>query len=344
MELRKLGHSGLQVSALAFGTLTFGGQADHATHIGSTNVEEARRLIDICLDYGVNLFDTADVYSQGRAEEILGQALEGKRDQVLIATKVFGRMGTEANDVGLSRHHLIRACENSLRRLRTDYIDLYQAHGYDAMTPLEETLRAYEDLIRAGKVRYIGCSNFSAWQLMKALHVSDQLNVTRFICQQVYYSLVGRELEHELIPLSLDQNIGILVWGPLAQGFLTGKFRRGTQNTSQSRYAHHAEPPLSLPEAQAYEIVEHLVRIAESRGVSVSQVALNWVLQKQGVSSVVFGARTIEQLQDNLKASTWCLSTEEMKILNDASAHVIPYPYWHQRKYAAERNPPLKHE
>jgi aryl-alcohol dehydrogenase-like predicted oxidoreductase len=339
MEMRFLGGTGLKVSTLAFGTVTFGGQGEQATQVGNIEATEARQVIDVCIEHGVNLFDTADVYAQGRSEEVLGKALEGKRHDVLIATKVFGRTGKDSNDVGLTRHHIQRACEASLRRLNTDYIDLYQSHGFDSLTPLEETLAAYDDLIRAGKVRYIGCSNYSAWHLMKALSISERHNYARYVSHQAYYSLIGRELENELIPLSLDQNVGILVWGPLAQGFLTGKFRRGADTPTVSRYAHNAEPPLNMPENQAYDIVDRLIAIAQERNVSVTQVAINWVQQKPGVSSILFGARTMEQLRDNLNAATWQLSAEEMLLLDEVSKMPMPYPYWHQQKHGLERNP-----
>ena len=339
MEMRLLGNSGLKVSTLALGTVTFGGEGERAERVGGVDAIEARRMLDVCIEHGVNLFDTADVYSQGHSEEVLGKALEDRRQQVLIATKVFGRMGGDANDAGLSRHHIQRACEASLRRLNTDYIDLYQAHGFDALTPIEETLSAFDNLIQAGKVRYIGCSNYSGWHLMKALSISERHNYVRYISHQAYYSLVGRELEHELIPLSLDQNVGILVWGPLAQGFLTGKFRRGGDTPALSRYAHNAEPPLHMPENQVYDIVERLTAIAQEHNVSVTQVAINWTKQKRGVSSVLFGARTMEQLRDNLNAATWQLSDDEMQSLDAISQMPVPYPYWHQQKYGIERNP-----
>lgn len=339
METRLLGQSGLTVSVLTFGTMTFGGQGEQAKRVGSTDVAEARRMIDMCLDTGVNMFDTADVYSAGRSEEVLGQALEGKRDRVLVATKVFGRMGDGPNDLGLSRQHIIRACEDSLRRLKTDYIDLYQAHGFDALTPLEETLAAFDDLIRAGKVRYIGCSNYSGWHLMKALSISERRGIARYISQQVYYSLVGRELEYELVPLALDQNVGILVWSPLAAGFLTGKFRRDNAAPDGTRRSIQAEPPLNMPEDQAYAIVDTLDAIAKERNVTAAQVALNWLIRKPGVTSLVIGARTMEQLQDNLNAATWSLSDDEMRRLDEVSATPLPYPTWHQRKYGVIRNP-----
>jgi aryl-alcohol dehydrogenase-like predicted oxidoreductase len=338
--MRLLGHSGLQVSTLSFGTMTFS-KPDGWTRVGMTDVDEARTMIDLCLDAGVNLFDTADVYSSGQSEEILGQAMDGRRDRMVIATKVFGRMGPGVHDVGHSRLHIIKACEESLRRLRTDYIDLYQAHGFDALTPLDETLEAFDALIRAGKVRYTGCSNYSGWHLMKALAISEREHYARYVSQQVYYSLVGRELENELVPLALDQNVGILVWSPLAAGFLTGKFRRGQALPDGVRWSWEADPPMQMSQEQAYDVVETVIAIAQERGVTPTQVALNWLLRKPGVTSVIFGARTMEHLQDNLAAAQWGLSDEEMDRLDDITALRPPYPYWHQRKYASERNPNL---
>lgn len=340
MEMRFLGNSGLQVSALSFGTMTFGGAGRHA-RVGNTDVDEARRIIDLCLDAGINLFDTADVYSEGRSEEVLGQAMKGKRDRIVLATKVFGRMGQGPNDIGLSRAHIVRACEDSLRRLDTDYIDLYQAHGFDALTPLDETLAAFDDLIRAGKVRYIGCSNYSGWHLMKALCISDQRGLARYVSQQVYYSLVGRDLERELVPLALDQNLGILVWSPLAAGFLSGKYRRGEAGPSEThRWSWQDDPPMQMSQDQAYDVVETVIDIARERDVTPTQVSLNWLLRKPGVTSVIFGARTIEQLQDNLNTADWQLTDDEMERLDRVSElPTPPYPYWHQRKYASERNP-----
>jgi aryl-alcohol dehydrogenase-like predicted oxidoreductase len=338
METRFLGKSGLKVSVLSFGTMTFGG-SDFFQEIGTTQVDEARHLIDICLDAGVNIFDTADVYSNGLSEEILGKALGKRRSDVIIATKAYGRMGKGANDTGLSRYHLIRACEDSLRRLGTDYIDLYQVHGFDALTPLEETLRALDDLVRSGKVRYIGCSNYSAWHLMKALSVSERLNLERYVSQQVYYSLVARELEFELIPLSLDQGVGILVWSPLAFGFLSGKYRRGQSEPEGTRRAKIGDIGTVSDLEKGYDIVEVLHEVANNRGVSVAQVALNWLLRQSGITSVIVGARNEQQLRDNLGAAQWELTPEEVNRLNEVSAIAPIYPYWHQRKFGAERIP-----
>jgi aryl-alcohol dehydrogenase-like predicted oxidoreductase len=329
MEMRRLGSSGLQVSALSFGTMTFGG--DSSNPVGETQVDEARRLIDRCLDAGVNLIDSADGYSQGNSERVLGKALQGRRDDVLIATKVHSRMGPGPNDLGQSRHHVIRGCEASLKRLGTDYIDLYQVHGFDALTPLEETLRALDDLVRAGKVRYIGCSNYSAWHLMKALGISEREHLERYVSQQVYYSLVARELEYELVPLALDQGIGSLIWSPLSGGFLTGKYRRGEAGPQDTRRPRRGDPG-TIDEERGFAIVDILEEIAQDRDASIPQVALNWLLHKPGVSSVLIGARREEQLVDNLKAATWKLTPEELQRLDEVSAVPPIYPYWHQRR------------
>lgn len=338
METRFLGKSGLKVSVLSFGTMTFGG-GNFFEHVGKTQVDEAQRLIEICLEAGVNIFDTADIYSQGLSEEILGKALGKRRSEAIIATKAYGRMGQGPNDIGLSRYHLIRACEDSLRRLGTDYIDLYQVHGFDALTPLEETLRALDDLVRSGKVRYIGCSNYSAWHLMKALSVSERLGLERYVSQQVYYSLVARELEYELIPLGLDQGVGILVWSPLAFGFLTGKYRRGQPEPEGTRWATMGDFGTVSDVEKAYDIVEALDEIARNRGVTVAQVALNWLLRQPGITSVIIGARNEQQLKDNLSAANWELTSDELKQLHEVSAVPPIYPYWHQQKYGSERIP-----
>jgi len=341
MEMRFLGKSGLKISTLSFGTMTFGGGDNFFQHMGGTQFEEAQRLIDLCLDAGVNLFDTADVYSQGRSEEILGKALGKRRQDAIIATKAYGRMGDGPNDVGLSRYHLIRACEDSLRRLGTGYIDLYQVHGFDALTPLEETLRALDDLVRSGKVRYIGCSNYSGWHLMKALCVSEREGLERYVSQQVYYSLVARELEYELIPLGLDQGVGILVWSPLAFGFLSGKYRRGQPQPEGTRRSQLGDVG-NIDLEKGYDIVAALDEVARDRGVSIAQVALRWLLHQPGITSVIIGARNEQQLRDNLGAATWEITPEELRKLNDVSAVPPIYPYWHQRQYGAERIPQIQ--
>ena len=335
--MRFLGNTGLQVSALSFGTLTFGGRGRFGA-MGNVGVEGARRMVDMCIDAGVNLFDTADVYSEGASEEITGQALGKKRDGVVLATKVRGRMGEGPNDVGLSRHHIIRGCEESLRRLGTDYIDLYQVHGWDGITPLEETLSALNDLVRSGKVRYIGCSNYSAWHLMKALAISERDGFERFASQQVNYSLVARELENELVPLSLDQGVGILVWSPLAGGFLSGKFRRGSGDPDGTRRAVLGSPG-NFDEEKGFDIVEALDEVAGAHGASVAQAAINYLLRKPGVTSVIIGARTEEQLADNLATANWEMTPEEVGRLDEVSATPHIYPYWHQRQFASDRIP-----
>ena len=335
MDYRQLGRSGLRVSTLTLGTMTIG-DAGPSASIGSVDLDGARRQIDLCLDAGVNLIDTADVYSAGVSEELVGQALVGRRDRVLLATKARMPMGEGPNDAGLSRHHLIEGCEASLRRLRTDHIDLYQVHEWDGQTPLEETLDALDGLVRAGKVRYIGCSNYAAWQLVKALGISDRLHLQRFVSQQIYYSLQAREAEYELVPASLDQGLGILVWSPLAGGLLSGKYRRDAQPQEGRHLTDWDEPPVR-DEDQLYDIVDALVEIGEAHGVSAAQVALAYTLGRPGVTSVVIGARTEEQLLDNLAAADLELSADERARLDAISAPPLLYPYWHQAKTAADR-------
>jgi aryl-alcohol dehydrogenase-like predicted oxidoreductase len=333
MEYRQLGRSGLRVSALTMGTMTFGTMAD----VGMTDVAGARRQLDMCLDAGVNLVDTADVYSRGVSEEIVGEALKGRRDRFLLATKARMPMGEGPNDAGLSRHHLIAGCEASLRRLGVDHIDLYQVHEWDGQTPLEETLHALDTLVRDGKVRYIGASNFAGWQLMKALATSDLRGYQRFVSQQIYYSLQSRDAEYELVPLTIDQGLGILVWSPLAGGLLSGKFRRGVEGPAGTRaLSDWNEPPVRNQE-QLYDIVAALVEIGEGRGVSAAQVALAWLIGRTGVTSVVIGARTEEQLADNLAAADLILDDDERRRLDDLSTPPLLYPYWHQLKTSADR-------
>ena len=336
MEYRQLGHSGLRVSALTLGTMTFGGRG-HWTRVGATEVDTATRQVDMCLDAGVNLIDTADVYSDGLSEEVVGKTLKGRRDRVLVATKARFAMGDGPNDAGLSRHHLIRACEASLRRLGTDYIDLFQVHEWDGHTPLEETLSALDHLVNSGKVRYIGCSNYAAWHIMKALGISERKNLQRFISQQIYYSLQARDAEYELVPVALDQGVGILVWSPLAGGLLSGKYRRGQDMPEGSRHLTDWNEPPVHDEDQLYDIVEVLVEIAEARGVSAAQVALAWTLGRPGIATVVVGARTEEQLADNLGAADLTLEDDERARLDEVSAPRLMYPYWHQAKSASER-------
>ena len=336
MDYRQLGRSGLRVSSLTLGTMTFGGRGNFAA-VGTTDLEGATRQIDLCLDAGVNLIDTADVYSGGVSEEIVGRALRGRRDRVLLATKARMPMGEGPNDAGLSRHHLIRACEASLRRMGTDYIDLYQVHEWDGATPLEETLGALDHLVDSGKVRYIGCSNYAGWHVMKALGISERRGLQRFVSQQIYYSLQARDAEYELVPVALDQGLGILVWSPLAGGLLSGKYRRDQEGPQGSRHLTDWDEPPVRNEDQVYDIVDALVEIAEEHGASPAQVALAWTLGRPGVASVVIGARTDEQLADNLGAAALVLADEERTRLDELSALPLLYPYWHQAKTAKDR-------
>jgi aryl-alcohol dehydrogenase-like predicted oxidoreductase len=336
MDYRQLGNSGLRVSALTLGTMTFGGR-DNFANVGSTDVDGATRQVDMCLDAGINLIDTADVYSSGLSEEIVGRTIRGRRDRVLVATKARMPMGDGPNDAGLSRHHLIRACEASLRRLDTDYIDLYQVHEWDGATPLEETLGALDHLVNSGKVRYIGCSNYAGWHVMKALGISERRGLQRFVSQQIYYSLQARDAEYELVPVSLDQGLGILVWSPLAGGLLSGKYRRGEQGPEGSRHLTDWNEPPVRNEDQVYDIVDALVEIADEHGGSPAQVALAWTLGRPGVASIVVGARTDEQLADNLGAADLVLGADERARLDELSAPPLLYPYWHQAKTANDR-------
>lgn len=335
MEYRRLGSSGLFVSALTLGTMTFGGQGGFRK-VGSTDVAGARRHVDMCLEAGVNLFDTANIYSAGESEELLGEAIAGRRDELLLATKVRMSVGDGPNDTGLSRHHIIRQCEESLRRLGTEHIDLYQVHEWDGLTPLEETLEALDTLVRSGKVRYVGSSNYSGWQLMKALGVSDRLGLQRYVSQQIHYTLQAREAEYELVPLAVDQECSILVWSPLAGGLLSGKYRRD-RDVQEGRHVEGWDEPPVRDEEKLYDIVDVLVEVAEDRGVSAAQVALAWLLGRAGVASVIVGARTDEQLADNLKAAKLELTEEERQRLDEVSAPPLIYPFWHQAKTASDR-------
>ena len=326
MEYRLLGGSGLKVSALSFGSATFGGSNEFFKGFGSTEVDEARRLIEICFEAGVNLFDTANGYSEGRSEEILGKALAGKRDDALISTKSGFSTGDGPNDEGSSRYHLRRALEDSLRRLGTDYIDIYHLHGFDALTPIEEVQSTLDEFVREGKVRYIACSNFSGWHLMKSLAVADRYGWTRFVAQQVYYSLIGREYEWELMPLALDQKVGALIWSPLGWGRLTGKIRRGAGLPSVSRLHSIADAGPQVADEYLYTVVDALDKVAEETGKTVPQVALNWLLQRPTVSSVIVGARNEEQLRQNLGAVAWNLSAEQVAALDKASEQTAAYP------------------
>ena len=338
MEFRTLGHSGLKVPVLSLGTGTFGGGNEFFKAWGASDVKEATRLVDVCLEAGVNLFDTADVYSDGLSETILGKAIASRRDDVLISTKATFRMGPGPNDLGSSRYHLIRACEASLRRLGTDYIDIYHLHGFDALTPVEEVMSTLNQLVVSGKVRYIACSNFSGWHLMKSLSVADRYGWARYVGHQVYYSLVGREYEWELMPLALDQGVGALVWSPLGWGRLTGKIRRGKPLPAVSRLHKTAEQGPQVADEYLHKVVDALDEVAKETGKTVPQVALNWLLQRPSISTVIFGARNEEQLRQNLGAVGWNLSPEQVAKL-DAASDVKPvYPYWHQRQFG-ERNP-----
>ncbi|MGB6132466.1 MAG: aldo/keto reductase [Acidobacteriaceae bacterium] len=339
MEYRLLGRSGLKVSALSFGAATFGGGNDFFRAWGETQADEARRVVDLCFDAGVNLFDVANGYSDGLAEEILGKALKGKRHQALISTKAFFPMGSGPNDLGSSRLHLLEQCDASLKRLGTDHIDIYHMHGFDALTPVEETLDTLNTLVHQGKVRYIACSNFSGWHLMKSLAVSAQNGWTRYVAHQVYYSLVGREYEWELMPLGLDQGVGALIWSPLGWGRLTGKIRRGKPLPEVSRLHKTAESGPPVDDEYLHRVVDALDEVSKETGKPIPQIALNWLLQRPTISSVIVGARNEEQLKQNLEAADWNLSSEQVAKLDAASETTPIYPYWHQR-IVKQRNPP----
>ena len=339
MEYRYLGRSGFRVPALSFGTGTFGGEGALFSAWGSTDVAQARRLVDICLEAGLTMFDSADIYSKGAAESILGEAIKGRpRDQLILSTKATFRFGDGENEVGSSRHHLIRAIDGSLKRLGTDYIDLFQLHGFDARTPLEETLSTLDDLVRAGKLRYLGVSNFSGWHLMKSLALADRHGWSRYVAHQAYYSLIGRDYEWELMPLAADQGVGAVVWSPLGWGRLTGKLRRGAPLPETSRLHATADYGPPVDNEYLYNVVDALDDVAAETGKTVAQIALNWLLQRPTVSTVVIGARNEEQLRQNLGAVGWNLTPEQVAKLDAASATTKPYPYWHQAAFAY-RNP-----
>ena len=340
MEHRILGRSGFKVPVLTYGTATFGGKGEFFQDWGNADVAEAKRLVDICLEHGLTMFDSADIYSSGTSEEILGAAIAGRRDQVLISTKGTFRHGTGPNNAGSSRHHLINAVNGSLRRLGTDYIDLYQLHGYDALTPQEEVMSTLDDLVRAGKIRYVGCSNFSGWHLMKSLATSERCGYVRHVAHQAYYSLISREFEWELMPLALDQGVGTVVWSPLGWGRLTGKIRRGQPLPETSRLKSKLIVDMGPPVADEhlYTVVDALDDVAKQTGKTVPQVALNWLLQRPTVSTIVIGARNEEQLRANLGAVGWNLTADQIATLDKASAVQRIYPYWHQAGFA-ERNP-----
>jgi aryl-alcohol dehydrogenase-like predicted oxidoreductase len=339
MEYRRLGASGLMVPALSFGAGTFAGKGEFFQAWGETDVAEATRLVDICLDAGLNMFDTADIYSSGGSEEVLGGALKGRaRDSYLISTKATFRAGEGPNNVGSSRHHLISAVEGSLKRLGADHIDLFQLHGFDAITPVEEVLATLDQLVREGKIRYIGVSNFSGWHLMKSLAVSDKYGYPRYVANQTYYSLIGRDYEWELMPLGQDQGLGAVVWSPLGWGRLTGKIRRDQPLPETSRLHKTADKGPQMDDEYLYKVVDALDVVAKETGKTVPQVALNWLLQRPTVSSLIVGARNEEQLRQNLGAIGWNLTAEQVKTLDDASSVRPAYPYWHQAQFA-ERNP-----
>jgi aryl-alcohol dehydrogenase-like predicted oxidoreductase len=338
MEYRQLGRSGLKVPVLSLGTGTFGGSNAFFERWGQTDVTEATRMVDLCLDAGVNFFDTADVYSQGVSEEILGHALKGKRRRALISTKATFATGAGPNDKGSSRFHLVRACEASLKRLGTDHIDIYFMHAFDALTPVEETLRALDDLIGSGKIGYIGASNFSGWHLMKSLAASEANGLSRYIAYQGYYSLIGRHYEWELMPLGLDQGVALMVWSPLGWGRLTGKIRRGQAPSSGRIAAGGAEGGPIVDDEHLFKVIDALDKIAKDVGKSVAQVALNWLLQRPTVANIVVGARNEQQLKENLDAVSWALSADQIAFLDKASHETPVYPYWHQIQFG-ERNP-----
>jgi aryl-alcohol dehydrogenase-like predicted oxidoreductase len=339
MDYRPLGESGVKVPVLCLGTATFGGGNEFLRQWGSTDVAEATRLVDVALDAGMNLFDSADAYSAGLAEEILGKAIAGRRDRVLISTKASFRTGPGPDNIGSSRQHLIAACEASLRRLGTDHIDIWSMHGFDALTPIEETLSAFDTLVRAGKVRQVGASNFSGWHLMKSLALSDRHGWPRYVSHQAYYSLIAREFEWELMPLALDQKVGTMVWSPLSGGRLTGKVARNRPAPEGSRVSVQTIAGPEFPQDRFYGLIDVLEAIAMETGRTVSQVALRWVLQRPSVASAVIGARNEAQLRENLAAIEFELNTEQMNRLDEASAVHPTYPYWHQQVTFAERNP-----
>ncbi|HLA52879.1 MAG TPA: aldo/keto reductase [Flavitalea sp.] len=331
MEYRQLGGSGLRIPALSFGTATFGGKGDFFKAWGNTQVEEARKMVNLCLDAGVNLFDTANTYSRGLSEEILGEAISGLRNRLILSTKATFRMGDGENDFGSSRHHLVAQCEASLKRLRTDHIEIYHMHGFDGNTPVQETLRALDDLVTSGKIGYIACSNFSGWHLMKSLSISERYGWARYVAHQAYYSLINREFEWELMPLGIDQQVGTLVWSPLSGGRLAGRFRRG-QPAPESRIAQGGGQGPDVPEDFLFNIVDVLDEVATETGRSVAQISLNWLLQRPTVCNLIIGARNEEQLNENLGAVGWALTPDQINRLDKVSEVPAIYPYWHQRQ------------
>jgi len=335
MQYRTLGRSGLKVSAISMGTFSFGGEGDFAM-VARQGVKEAQRLVDVCIDGGINVFDTSNMYSLGRSEEILGEVLEGRRDQVLISSKARMRIGDGPNDEGVSRYHLIRECERSLKRLRSDHIDIYFMHEWDGLTPLEEMLSALDTLVRQGKIRYIGCSNYSGWHIMKALHVAELKNYPRFVTQQIHYTLEAREAEYELLPISVDQGLGVMVWSPLAAGLLSGAFGRDRAPEASRQAAGWSEPPIRDKD-RLWDIVAVLDAIARERGVTAAQVALAWTLSRPGIASLVVGGLTEQHFRDNIAATSLVLGVDELERLNQVSRPAYLYPYWHQHNFAKER-------
>jgi aryl-alcohol dehydrogenase-like predicted oxidoreductase len=335
MEYRQLGNSGLRVPVLSFGTGTFGGGGEFFKAWGSTQVEEATRLVNLCLDAGVNMFDTANVYSDGVSEQILGKAITGLRNKLLISTKATFPLGEGINDYGSSRFNLIRACEDSLKRLGTDYIDIYHMHGFDANTPVEEILKSLENLIQSGKVRYIACSNYSGWHLMKSISISERYGWSKFVAHQAYYSLVNRDFEWELMPLGIDQKIGTIVWSPLANGKLTGKYRRNQPPPADARVAQGGSAVITavMDDERLFNILDVIDAISKETGKTIAQISLNWLLQRPTVSNIIIGARNEEQLKQNLGAVDWNLTLEQVKRLDQVSEILPPYPYWHQRQF-----------
>jgi aryl-alcohol dehydrogenase-like predicted oxidoreductase len=327
MKMRFMGNTGLKVSEICFGAMTFGGKGFWKT-IGEVEQKDADNLVSIAIEGGINFFDTADVYSEGWSEEMLGKSLGNKRKDIVLATKVRGRTGPGPNDIGLSRRHIIENCNSSLKRLGTDYIDLYQVHSFDPRTPMEETMRSLDDLVRSGKVRYIGASNYTGWQLMKALSISEKQNLEKFVTLQAFYSLIARDLENELIPLCLDQNLGVLTWSPLGGGFLTGKYRRGQPRPDGARRSSPKDQFLQFDEEKGFDIVDELEKIAQNHNATTTQAALNYLLRKPGVTSTITGAKTKEQLADLIKTTDWEMTADEVKKLDTLSKPPRIYPYW----------------
>jgi aryl-alcohol dehydrogenase-like predicted oxidoreductase len=335
MEYRQLGNSGLKVSLHTLGTMNFSGEGFFGM-AGSLTLKESQRLVDIAIDHGVNIFDTSNAYTTGKSEEALGEVLKGKSDQMLVGTKVRFSMGKGPNEQGLSRFHIIHEAEASLKRLKRDHIDLYFLHEWDGLTPVDEMMAALDTLVKQGKVRYIGCSNFSAWHIMKCMMVADRHNLQKFICQQIHYTIEARDAEYELMPVALDQGVGIQVWSPIAGGLLSGKFRRNATPEVSRHVSGWSEPPIRDQE-RLYRIIDALVEVGDAHKVSAAQVALAWLAGRPGVASLIIGARNEAQLKDNLASATLVLSADERKKLDDVSLLPLIYPYWHQCNSAAER-------